>query len=128
LRHLKNFFSLGKEGERRAAIFLKNLGYQILTRNYRSPFGEIDLIAKDKDTICFIEVKSRSSKRFGLPGEALTSTKQKHMSKAALCYLKENKFLNEKARFDVVTLAYNGAGPELELIKNAFELEARFIY
>lgn len=118
----------GKNGEKRAASFLKGKGYKILAQNYRSPFGEIDIIAKDNDTFCFVEVKSRSSKGFGLPQEAITKSKQKHMSKAALNYLKENKLLDEKARFDVVTLAYAEEKAEFRLFKNTFELDARFVY
>ena len=80
---------LGDEGESTSVDFLKTKGYKILERNYRSKFGEIDIIAKEKDMLCFVEVKTRSSLTFGLPQEALIKKKRKHISRAALDYLNE---------------------------------------
>lgn len=119
---------LGKSGEEAAVSFLKSHGYRILARNYKSRLGEIDIIARDKDTLCFIEVKTRKTDRFGLPAEAISKRKQGHIAKAALLFLKENKFLGKKARFDVVSIVYSGGAPKSDLIKNAFELEGRFAY
>lgn len=123
----QNLF-LGKSGEEEAVNFLKEKGYKILKRNYRSKLGEIDIIAKDRDTFCFIEVKTRYSQRFGVPQEAVRARKQRQISKVALSFLKENNLLDKRARFDVVSIMNLGERPELDLIKNAFELDARYIY
>ena len=112
----------GKEAEDAAVKFLKAQGYKLLARNYKSKFSEIDIVADDKGVICFVEVKARHSALFGSPGEAVSRHKQRQISKAALCYLKENNLLERSARFDVVTLLYEKELPEIELIKDAFEL------
>jgi len=112
----------GKEAEAAAVRFLEKQGYKPLARNYKSKFGEIDIVAIDRGVICFVEVKARHSALFGSPGEAVSRHKQRQISKAALCYLKENKLLERSARFDVVTLLYEKEPPEITLIKDAFEL------
>ena len=116
---------LGKAGERLANEFLKKLGYRILFNNYRSSLGEVDIVARDKDTICFIEVKTRSSKEFGLPQESVTRQKQRKLSRLATAFLKEKNLLDESARFDVVSvlLTQDKKEPEIEIFKNAFSLE-----
>lgn len=120
---------LGKVGERLALSFLKKQGCRILKTNYRTCFGEIDIIVKDKDIHCFIEVKSRNSHRFGLPQEAVSVLKQRRMNKCALVYLKENNLLDKKARFDVISILDPlGKVPQINFIKNAFEAEAFSIY
>lgn len=124
----KESLNLGSLAEEKARGFLKSNGYKILRRNYKTKLGEIDIIAKDKDTFCFVEVKCRSSDRFGTGFEALNSRKQNQISKAALIYLKENKLLDRKARFDVVSLDNSAAGEKVSLVKNAFELNERFTY
>lgn len=103
-------------------------GYKILARNYRTGLGEIDIIAKDKDTICFVEVKARKACRFGLPQEAISGVKQRQIAKAALVFLKEKDLLHKNARFDVVSVMYAQGGAKLDLIKNAFELNEHFTY
>lgn len=122
----KKHLYLGKSGEESAAAFLKNNGYKIIARNYKNKLGEIDIIARENDTICFIEVKTRGSDRFGLPQEAISGLKQRKISKVALSFLKDNNLLNQKARFDVISVMYAHDSPKLDLIKNAFELEARY--
>ena len=119
---------LGKSGEEFAVGLLKQNGYKIIARNYKTKLGEIDIIASDKDTICFIEVKLRSSDRFGTPQEAVLAKKQRQISRASLLYLKDNDLLNKKARFDVVAIIYSKSKPILNLIKNAFDLDEQFIY
>lgn len=118
---------LGKSGEDSALNFLKENGYKILIKNYKTKLGEVDIIAYDKDTLCFIEVKTRGSLRFGSPQEAVSHFKQRQISKAALEFLKRNNLLNKKARFDVVSVIYAEDKPEFGLIKNAFELEERYV-
>ena len=119
---------LGKKGEEVTAGLLENSGYKIILRNYKTKLGEIDIIASDKDTICFIEVKTRKSDRFGLPSEAISVLKQRKISKVALGFLKERNLLDRKARFDVVSVLYSQDEPQVDLIKNAFELSSDFIY
>lgn len=117
----------GKSAETTAADFLKTQGYKILERNYRTKFGEIDIIALDKKVICFIEVKARHSLELGAPQEAVFARKQRQISKAAICYLKTNRLLEQSARFDVLTLLSKDNSEEISLIKNAFELSADFL-
>jgi putative endonuclease len=117
---------LGKTGEELAADYLEKNGYRILARNYKTRLGEIDIVALDKDTICFVEVKARLSDEFGLPQEAVSFFKQRQISKAALIFIKKNNLLDKKARFDVVSIRYAGGIPKITLIKNAFELDEVF--
>jgi putative endonuclease len=119
---------LGRSGEEAAVVLLKENGYKILARNYKTRLGEIDIVARDKDTLCFVEVKTRLSERFGLPSEAVSRFKQRQISKAALIFLKEKKLLDKKARFDVVSVLYSEKGPKLDIIKNAFELDSGLSY
>ncbi len=116
----------GKEAESAAVKFLKAQGYKLLRRNYKTKFSEIDIVAEDKNVICFVEVKARHSTLFGSPGEAISAHKQRQISKSAICYLKENNLLKQPARFDVVTLLYKEDLPEIDLIKDAFELSPGF--
>lgn len=124
----KENLNFGKIGEDKAALLLTNNGYKILARNYRTKLGEIDIIAKDKDTICFIEVKARKDCRFGFPQEAISTAKQRHLAKVALMFLKQKNLLHKNARFDVVSIIYSQDAPKLDLIKNAFELNTSFTY
>ena len=113
---------LGKKGEDLALRFLKKRGYRIIEQNYVCKMGEMDLIAKEKDTLVFIEVKTRTSTAFGLPQLAVNSSKQRQLSKVALYFLKEKKLEDVKARFDVVAIILGQNGEEIELIKDAFDL------
>jgi len=112
----------GKKSESIATGHLKKHGYKILEQNYRTKLGEIDIIAKDKDTLVFVEVKARSSNRFGNPKWAVTPRKQKKISMVALLYMKSAKQSNVKARFDVVAISSAKDKPSIEIVKNAFEL------
>ncbi|MDO8661988.1 MAG: YraN family protein [Candidatus Omnitrophota bacterium] len=118
----------GVLAEDRAEGFLKASGYKILQRNYKTKLGEVDIVARDKDTLCFIEVKFRSSDRFGSGLEAVSGLKQRQISKAALSFLKEKNLLDKRARFDVLSLDCSGSAEKITLIKNAFDLDARFSY
>ena len=111
---------LGKTGEDSASRFLAQQGYRILERNFSIPSGEIDLIALDRDTLVFVEVKTRTSDAYGAPELAVDSRKQARMTKAALAYLKSRKLHQMPCRFDVVAITRT---PEerIELIRNAFE-------
>ena len=112
----------GEKGEALAARRLKKAGYKIIETNYRTRLGEVDIIAKENDTIVFVEVKSRRSVRFGSPKQAVTLQKQKKISMVALYYLKATGQSTARARFDVVTVISNQDRPQVEIIKNAFEL------
>ena len=112
----------GKQGESLAVWYLKKNGYKILEQNYRTKLGEIDIIAREKKTLVFVEVKSRRSIRFGSPKWAVTPKKQRTISMVALSYLKNTKQTDAKTRFDVVTITSNQDEPRIEIIKNAFDL------
>ncbi len=114
---------LGRKGEEAALRFLKKNGYRILEKNYVCKLGEIDIIAKERDTLSFIEVKTRTSTLFGPPELSVTSSKQIQLSKAALCFLKEKKLEDAKARFDVVSILIEPRGEKIELIRDAFDLK-----
>ena len=88
----------------------------------------MDIVAKDKDTICFVEVKARRTTRFGHPSEAVEASKQCRISRVSLMYLKQNGLIDSPARFDVVSIFYSDEQPKIELIKNAFELDYRYLY
>ncbi len=112
---------LGKEGEELAVSFLKKRGYQILEKNYRCRLGEIDIVAKDKEKIVFVEVKTRSSLTFGLPQEAVNYSKQLRLTRLALAYLSHHKLKDISCRFDVVCILTESKKPKkIHLITNAF--------
>jgi putative endonuclease len=108
---------LGDIAEEKACLFLKAKGFSFVDRNYRSPFGEIDLIMKDNEEIVFIEVRSRRDTLYGTAIESINRIKQQKVMKSALCYLQKRKWLDKvNYRFDVV-----GCSPtHIEWIKNAF--------
>ncbi len=112
---------LGEKGEGLAVKFLKKKGYKIIKQNYKTPIGEIDILAKDKETLVFIEVKTRESVEYGLPFEAVNSYKKRKIANVALLYLKRFKEI-PPCRFDIVSIYYKQGKPEFELIKDAFEL------
>jgi len=114
--------AFGKAGEITALGYLKKKGYKVLEQNYTCPLGEIDIIARHKRTIVFIEVKTRRSLSYGSPLYAITRRKQRKISMAALYYLKSNRQMDQGARFDVVTVQSTDAGQEIDLIQNAFDL------
>ena len=111
----------GDRGEERAAAFLRKQGYKILERNYRCALGEMDIIAREGKTIVFIEVKTRSSDRFGPPQAAIGPQKQKRMTSVALCYLKARGWLEVPARFDVAAVNLEGGRETVTLHRNAFD-------
>ncbi len=111
----------GKEGERIAADFLKKNGYRIVENNYRCSIGEIDIVARDKDDLVFVEVKARKSSALGYPEQAVGRQKQRKMSQLALWYIQEKKLHGINARFDVVAVLMQSSGNDVKLIKHAFE-------
>jgi putative endonuclease len=114
--------ALGSKGEDLAVRFLKKRGYSIIERNYTTPIGEIDIIAKDGDTIVFIEVKTRADDSFGHPFEAVNKKKRQKLKNLALLYLKKQR-KEPQVRFDVLSVFYMSDGrKEIEHIKDAFEV------
>ncbi len=109
----------GKASEQAAAAHLKQQGYKIISRNYRTPLGEIDIIARQGSKIVFVEVKARKTNRFGSARESITREKQGKLTRAALCYLKETGQYGLPARFDIVLIQGEAGTPEV--IPNAFE-------
>ena len=112
----------GKKSEDLAVWYLKKNGYKILEQNFRTQLGEIDIIARDKKTLVFVEVKSRRSIRYGSPKWSVTRQKQRKISMVALQYLKKTRQTDAPARFDVVAVISNRDEPQIEVVKNAFEL------
>ena len=114
--------SVGKKGEGLADEFLRKNGYKIVENNFRNKYGEIDIIAIDGKTLAFVEVKTKTSDKFGPPKMAVGLKKQRQISKTALAYLTQKRLNDHPARFDVVGISMIDNKTEIELIKNAFEL------
>ena len=107
----------GTDGEYTAHDYLIGQGYAILEMSYRRPTGEIDIIARQRKTIVFVEVKRRSSLRFGRPAEAVDRAKQGHILRTAALYLQENGLEDAPVRFDVVEVLPG----EIRHIEGAFD-------
>lgn len=107
---------VGGKGEILAEKYLKKNKYQIIEKNYRNKIGEIDIIAKDKSTLVFVEVKARETVVLGRPCEAVTPYKQNKIRGVASYYLMINNLSDADCRFDVVEIL----GEEINHIKNAF--------
>ena len=118
---MKNKRELGKEYEAAVRRILEKRGYRILRENYRCPIGEIDLIARAGKTLVFVEVKYRSSKRCGLPEEAVSVGKQRRISRTARWYLMEQGYADEViCRFDVAAVSKDG----VRIYQNAFDCQS----
>lgn len=112
--------ALGQEGERQAALFLQKQGLVIVERNFRSRCGEIDLIARDKKELVFVEVKTRSGSAFGSALEAVDARKCRQIVRVASEYLLEHDGFDQPVRFDVVGILL-GDDVHIEHIKDAFD-------
>lgn len=110
---------LGSRGEDVAARYLKEKGFKILVRNFKTPLGEIDIIAEDRETLVFIEVKTRSDDSFGLPFEAVDGRKRERMRRTALLYLK-NIGKERSSRFDVISVEMKDGCCKVDHIIGAF--------
>lgn len=113
---------VGRRGEALAAAYLRKKGYRILKQNYRCRLGEIDIVALDRKTICFVEVKTRSTTHYDRPEVAVHKSKQQKLSKLALWFLKETRLHKARARFDVVAITRRGDLNEIDHFVNAFDL------
>lgn len=104
---------LGKRGEEAAARYLYLRGYEILERNWECFAGEADIIARDGDTLVFVEVKTRRNTEKGFPSEAVGAKKRKRYEKIALAYVEDYPELDVPVRFDVVSLVVVGKNKAL---------------
>ncbi len=112
---------LGQRGEDLAAVYLQKKGYKIIQRNYKTQIGEIDIIARDRDVLVFIEVKTRESLEYGQPFESVNKNKRRKIANVAMLYLKRLKDI-PPCRFDVVSVYYEQGRAEFNLIQDAFEM------
>lgn len=112
---------IGKSGESLACSYLKDNGYAILERNFKTPTGEIDIIAKRKGTLHFFEVKARHGFGFGSPFEALTPVKLKHIRRTAEWFLAKNKRFAMPCLFGVIGIDLSHEPPKIECMTDAFE-------
>lgn len=117
---------LGEAGEKFAEKFLIERGYKIIAKNFRIRSAEIDIIAERDEEIIFVEVKTRSNIRHGLPVEAVNLRKQKKIIEAAGVFLQDEKFCNRACRFDVIEVYSDGKKFTARHIENAFEVESDF--
>jgi putative endonuclease len=113
--------SLGKHGEDVAARFLTQLGYSIIERNFRIRYGEIDIIARDGETLVFVEVKTRCGRQYGLPEEAVTARKLREIVKTSEFYCLKHPEHQGLQRIDVIAIEEGPSGQidRIEHIKNA---------
>jgi putative endonuclease len=114
---------IGNMGEQLALNFLKKKGFRILETNYRCPQGEIDIIARQKECLVFIEVRTKANSAFGSPEESITMTKKRHLVMATNHYLQEQAKLPASWRIDVVAVEIEADNKikRIELIENAVE-------
>lgn len=116
----KNNLPTGRLGEQLAEKFLKKQGYRLVAKNYKTRYGEIDIIGYDGDVLVFIEVKARATSFFGLPEEAVNFTKQNKIIRVALYYLNQHHLTEATWRVDVVGVElFKDQEPIIRLIKNA---------
>jgi putative endonuclease len=95
---------IGRWGETLAADYLAGQGYEIIGRNLRTKYGEIDILARQNGSLVFVEVKTRTNANFGEPESSVDARKQAHLSAAAQAYLQEHSELGSDWRFDVVAI------------------------
>lgn len=117
--------ALGRKGEEEAVRYLQQNGYRILACNLKAKFGEIDVVAENGPALCFVEIKARSSARFGLPEEAVHPMKRRQLVRLASWYLQRLRGKTyAEVRFDVLSILTGPAGDppyRIRLIKAAFE-------
>ena len=114
---------LGKFGEDLACRELERRGYAILARRYRRRGGELDIVARDGQTVVFVEVKTREGCDYGAGGESVTLRKRRRMANGALDYLTRHRLGECPCRFDVVSIDVSREPPNLELYQNAFDVQ-----
>jgi putative endonuclease len=120
--------TLGERGERAAVQYLKRRGYTIIACGNRGLFGELDIIAVDRRTVVFVEVKTRRSHETGHPADAVDDKKQRRLTRLGLAYLKRHGLLEHSARFDIIAVTWpeNAKKPVIEHFENAFEPQEKW--
>lgn len=111
--------ALGDRGEAMTAEYLRERGYTIVASQFRCRFGEIDLIARRGELLCFVEVKLRGNRRYGLPRDYVTAAKQRRVRTAASYYLVQHD-PDSQVRFDVAEIYNDETPPRIEYIEDAF--------
>ena len=109
---------LGRKGEYKARKYLEKQDYFVVRQNFKCKFGEIDIIAIDKNELVFVEVKTRCSKKYGEARDAVNKYKKKHIKKAANFFVYKNKLENQFVRFDVIEVYFNNNIFKINHIKN----------
>ena len=117
----------GRLGEDAATAWLERAGYRILARNVETPVGEIDIVARDGEWLCFVEVKARRSGQFGGAVAAVGPRKRRRLVRAAAMYLAEAKVGEQPVRFDVLGLQKDESEWRFHLVRDAFEAESLFL-
>ena len=116
---------LGRQAEALACRYLERQGLTIERRNVRYPVGEIDIVAREGDALCFIEVRSKSSTQWGGALESVTQRKRRRLIRAARWYLNGFRAMPEQIRFDVIAIDWpSDRAPQVELIRGAFDAKA----
>ncbi len=103
----------GNHGEDVAADYLEQKGYEILVRQYRSSFGEVDLVCRMDNLYVFVEVKSRNSQAYGYPEESVTKVKRQHLQRVSEAYLTEHHLFDVDWRVDVIALEFDQDPPNI---------------
>jgi putative endonuclease len=111
----------GQQIEKAVGRFLQKQGLRLITRNYHSRHGEIDLIMQDNEVLVFVEVRYRADSRYGTPAETVNYHKQSRISRTAAVYLQSEKPEHSSCRFDVVAVSPSAKGLDMQWIQNAFD-------
>ncbi len=117
---MRGLRGVGQEWERLAEKHLKEAGYKIRARNFRTRVGEIDFVAQEGNVVCFVEVKGRHGTGFGLPEEAVNAEKQRRIFRAAQAYLKQERLEGAQCRFDVVSILQDESVSNVTILRDAF--------
>lgn len=115
--------SLGQRGEQAAVTYLRRRGFTIVARQHQDRFGELDIVAVQRRTVVFVEVKTRRGDHLGSPAEAVDEDKQRRITRSALAYLRRHRLLECAVRFDVVAVTWpdDRRRPVIQHIPHAFE-------
>ena len=114
----------GRLGETIAAKYLRSRGFSVMEKNFRTPFGEIDIIARRDGCVSFVEVKTRGSDAFGPPLSSITEVKKRHIIKNCLYYMKLRNLCESPCRIDAIGIKLDAAGriETLQYVRNAIEM------
>ncbi|MGH7820082.1 MAG: YraN family protein [Candidatus Binatia bacterium] len=112
----------GRAAEELAADYFRGAGYAVLARNFRSPYGELDLVLERREIVVFVEVRSKGGTRFGTGLESVGPRKQRRLARLAASFLARHRLENRRARFDVVGVEWQDGRPRIDHVENAFEV------